>query len=167
MKRNRVRDQLNAKCAIARSPTSETRYRADTSRPGGLELHLRFEPQPQGAGAGAVCPRRISSRKGTRYSWIPHKTSFGFLDLASWAAWSNPLFRPVLSSCRGGSLQGVPAKRNTWDFMNWPRFASGYRTSTVFNGQNGFFKIAGSKVLDRYCSSYLTKYKLSPIPAVN
>jgi hypothetical protein len=35
--------------------------------------------------------------------------------------------------------------------------ASGHRISTTFNGQNHFKKIAGSKVLDEYYSTYLRK----------
>jgi hypothetical protein len=34
---------------------------------------------------------------------------------------------------------------------------SGHRISTVFNGQNHFKKVAGSKVLDEYYNSYLRK----------
>jgi hypothetical protein len=35
--------------------------------------------------------------------------------------------------------------------------ASGHRISTVFNGQNHFKNIAGSKVLDEYYNTYLRK----------
>jgi hypothetical protein len=34
---------------------------------------------------------------------------------------------------------------------------SGHRISTIFNGQNHFKTIAGSKVLDEYYNSYLRK----------
>jgi hypothetical protein len=33
----------------------------------------------------------------------------------------------------------------------------GKRISTVFNGQNRFFKIVGSKILDEYYNSYLKR----------
>ena len=42
---------------------------------------------------------------------------------------------------------------------------SGHRISTVFNGQIHFNKIAGSKVLDEYYNTYLSK-KVSPIPTL-
>jgi hypothetical protein len=35
--------------------------------------------------------------------------------------------------------------------------ASGHRISTTSNGQNHFYKIAGSKVLDEYYNTYLRK----------
>jgi hypothetical protein len=41
-----------------------------------------------------------------------------------------------------------------WDDL---KSTSGLRTPTAFNGQNYFFKIAGSKVLDKYYNSYLKK----------
>jgi hypothetical protein len=39
---------------------------------------------------------------------------------------------------------------------------SRHRISTAFNGQSHFKKIAASKVLDKYYSSYLRKYTQSP-----
>jgi hypothetical protein len=41
--------------------------------------------------------------------------------------------------------------------MKKTRLALVQRISTVFNGQNYFFKIAGSKVLDEYYNPYLEK----------
>jgi hypothetical protein len=41
--------------------------------------------------------------------------------------------------------------------MKKTRLALGHRISTVFNGQNHFFKIAGSKVLDEYYNSHLKR----------
>ena len=41
-----------------------------------------------------------------------------------------------------------------WDDL---KMTSGLRTPTAFNGQNFFFKIAESKVLDKYYNSYLKK----------
>jgi hypothetical protein len=41
--------------------------------------------------------------------------------------------------------------------MKKTRLALGHSISTAFNGQNHFFKIAGSKVLDEYYNPYLKK----------
>jgi hypothetical protein len=41
--------------------------------------------------------------------------------------------------------------------MKISKLALGNRISTVFNGQNYFFKIAGSKVLDKYYNYYLKR----------
>jgi hypothetical protein len=41
--------------------------------------------------------------------------------------------------------------------MKKNRLALAHRISTVFNGQNHFFEVAGSKVLDEYYNSYLKK----------
>jgi hypothetical protein len=41
-----------------------------------------------------------------------------------------------------------------WDDL---KLTSGLRTPTAFNGQNCFFKMNGSKVLDEYYNTYLRK----------
>jgi hypothetical protein len=43
--------------------------------------------------------------------------------------------------------------------------ASGHRISTTFNGQNHFKKIGGSKVLDEYYNSYLSKQSFDQLKA--
>jgi hypothetical protein len=52
------------------------------------------------------------------------------------------------SSWTNVSCYGPNRNRSGLIFMKIFRLASGHRISTVFNGQNHFFKIAGSKVLD-------------------
>jgi hypothetical protein len=41
--------------------------------------------------------------------------------------------------------------------QNYFLMTSGLRTPTAFNGQNYFFKITESKVLDKYYNSYIKK----------
>jgi hypothetical protein len=64
----------------------------------------------------------------------------------------------VLScSWSNDSCYGVNRNRSGLIFMKISKLASGHRISTAFNGQNYFFKIVGSKVLDEYYNSYLRK----------
>jgi hypothetical protein len=67
---------------------------------------------------------------------------------------------PVLSSpARGSPSLAMAQRRIKVVFVLWDdlKFTSGLRTSTAFNGQNYFFKIGRSKVLDEYYNSYLKK----------
>jgi hypothetical protein len=57
---------------------------------------------------------------------------------------------------------GLDLNRNSFCVMRWPRIGLGAQNLSGFNGQNTFQKVAGSKILDEYYSSYLKK--ISPIP---
>jgi hypothetical protein len=51
----------------------------------------------------------------------------------------------------------MPQRRIEVAFVFWDdlKLTSGIRAPTAFNGQNCFFKAAGSKVLDEYYTSHL------------
>jgi hypothetical protein len=87
-------------------------------------------------------------------------TRFGFIGHSATYTGSFCVFGPVLSSpARGPSSLDMALRRIEVVFVLWDdlKLTSGLRTPTAFNGQNYFFKIAGSKVLDKYYNSYLKK----------
>ena len=87
-------------------------------------------------------------------------TRFGFFGHSATYTGSFYVFGPVLSSpARGPSSLAMAQRRIEVVFVLWDdlKLTSGLRTPTAFNGQNYFFKIAGSKVLDKYYNSYLKK----------
>jgi hypothetical protein len=87
-------------------------------------------------------------------------TRFGFFGPASCFTSSFYVFGPVLSSpAHASSSLDMPQRRIEVVFVLWDdlKLTSGLRTPTAFNGQNYFFKIGRSKVLDEYYNSYLKK----------
>jgi hypothetical protein len=91
-------------------------------------------------------------------------TQFGFFGHCGTSRGSFCVFGPVLSSPahaarrRAASLD-MPLRRIEVVFVLWDdlKLTSGLRTPTAFNGQNYFFKIGRSKVLDEHYNSYLKK----------
>jgi hypothetical protein len=63
------------------------------------------------------------------------------------------------SPAHGAASLAMALRRIEVVFVLWDdlKLTLGLRTSTAFNGQNHFSKIAGSKILDKYYNSYLTK----------
>jgi hypothetical protein len=87
-------------------------------------------------------------------------TQFGVFGPASCCTSSFYVFGPVLSSpAHAAASLDMPLRRIEVVFVLWDdlKLTSGLRTLTAFNGQNYFFKIAGSKVLDKYYNSYQKK----------
>ena len=85
---------------------------------------------------------------------------FGFIGHCAHTTGSFCVFGPVLSSpAHGAASLAMALRRIEVVFVLWDdlKLTSGLRTPTAFNGQNYFFKIGRSKVLDEYYNSYLKK----------
>jgi hypothetical protein len=80
-------------------------------------------------------------------------TRFGFIGHCGTYTGSFCVFGPVSSSpARGAASLAVALRRIEVVFVLWDdlKLTSGLRAPTAFNGQNHFFKIGRSKVLDEY-----------------
>jgi hypothetical protein len=87
-------------------------------------------------------------------------TQFGFFGPASCCTSSFCVFGPVLGSpAYAAASLDMPLRRIEVVFVLWDdlKLTSGLRTSTAFNGQNYFFEISRSKVLDEYYNSHLKR----------
>ena len=98
-----------------------------------------------------------------RYRWISLDwplTQFGVFEHCALTTESFCIFGPALSSpARGPSSLAMAQRRIEVVFVLCDdlKLISGLRTPTAFNGQNHFFKIRRSKLLDEYYNSYLKK----------
>jgi hypothetical protein len=90
------------------------------------------------------------------YIWLDRATiRFRFYQHCQTYTGSFCVFGPVLSSPAHGAPY-LPMAHIGIEIV-FVLLTSGHRISTVFNGQNTFQKIAGSKVLDEYYNTYLRK----------
>jgi hypothetical protein len=95
------------------------------------------------------------------YRWLDWPlTQFGFFGHCALTTGSFCVFGLALSSpAHAAASLDMPLRRIEVVFVLWDdlKLTSGLRTLTAFNGQSYVFKIAGSKVLDKYYNSYLKK----------
>ena len=115
------------------------------------ELNLFFGGNKKSVGEKKFRTKQSCAK--TAYRWTGHKPGSSLLDIARTPLGVFASLEPVLSSpARGSPSLAMAQRRIEVVFVLWDdlKLTSGLRTPTAFNGQNYFFKIGRSKVLEVY-----------------